>query len=187
MSSGAARDQLSVRAFLRRIDLFAGLSEDELGNVERCIERPSTQDGERIVKEGEASEQLYIHEAGEVEVFRHVGESDNRREVLLAALGPGECFGERSLLDDLPPSAAVRREGAYELLTIGRLDLDVLLNWDTILAAKMWRSFARMLSRRDTNATPKTACSPASSLETSNRGSFWLAPRAANERAARWT
>jgi CRP/FNR family cyclic AMP-dependent transcriptional regulator len=152
-SRGAALDQLSVREILRRIDLFAELSEDELGNVERCIERQPANDGELLVSEGEPSEQLYILESGEVEVFRHVGQDDARKEVVLATLGSGKCFGEMSLLDDLPPSASVRCKGACELLTVGRLDLDVLLNWDTILAAKMWRTFARMLSRRlrDTN------------------------------------
>lgn len=140
--------QTGVREILRRIDLFADLSEDERGNVERCIERQSAADGERLVSEGEASEQLYILESGAVEVFRHVGQGADRKEVVLATLGAGKCFGEMSLLDDLPPSASVRCKGACELLTISRLDLNVLLNWDTILAAKMWRTFARMLSRR---------------------------------------
>ena len=142
---------LTVREILRRIDIFGELSEEELSAVERCIERKSAASGELLVREGEASEELYIIETGEVCVFREAGgdgDVEAREEVKLATLGAGKCFGEMSLLDDLPPSASVRSTEDCELLAIGRLDLNVLLNWDTILAAKMWRTFARMLSRR---------------------------------------
>ena len=75
------------------------------------------------------------------------------KAVTLTELGPGAAFGEMSLLEASPTSASVVAAKEGELLSIGRLDLNVLLNWNTVLASKMWRSFALQLSQRlrDTN------------------------------------
>lgn len=140
---------MNVGQMLRGLDMFADLTAAELEAVERCVEERAADAGEVLVREGEAHELLYLIESGKVLVYRQV----EGREVALAELSAGKVFGEMSLLDDLPPSASVRALEPCRLLAIGRLDLNVLLNWDTILASKMWRSFARMLSRRlrDTN------------------------------------
>jgi CRP-like cAMP-binding protein len=70
------------------------------------------------------------------------------RRIRLAELGPGAAFGEMSLIDNIPTSATVTAVAPVQLLLISRLDLNVLLNWDTVLAAKMWRSFTEMLCHR---------------------------------------
>ena len=140
---------MTHQEMLKTIDMFAELTDEELDAAENCIEEVSAGDGETIVEEGVPGERLYLIRSGKVRVLRTV----ETREVTIAELGPGKVFGEMSLLDDSPASASVRALEACQFLVIGRLDLNVLLSWDTILAAKLWRSFARMLSRRlrDTN------------------------------------
>ena len=68
--------------------------------------------------------------------------------MILAELEPGKAVGEMSLIDSYPTSATVIAVEESDLIAVGRLDLNVLLNWNPILAAKMWRSFTRMLSER---------------------------------------
>jgi len=56
-----------------------------------------------IVEEGQPGRGLYMLLSGEVDVAKRDGDS----KVLLATLGPGEVFGEISLVNDEPTSASV--------------------------------------------------------------------------------
>lgn len=59
--------------------------------------------GEVIVREGEHGETAYILRSGRVEVTK----SRANKPVHLATLGPGEIFGEMSMIDEKPRSATV--------------------------------------------------------------------------------
>jgi len=136
-------------AVLRQVPLFGSLDDDELSAVARCIVPRTVRAGERLIEEGQPGEALHVVLSGSVRVGRRSG----GKEVTLSTLGSGTTFGEMSLLDASPTSASVAATEDTELLSIGRHDLAVLLSWDTVLAAKLWRSFALQLSRRlrDTN------------------------------------
>lgn len=75
---------------------------DALGdNLQRCI----YQSGEAIFLESEPAEAAYLVMRGSVCVTTR---NQAGQEVLLDILGPGEVFGELSLLDESPRSATVR-------------------------------------------------------------------------------
>jgi len=59
--------------------------------------------GDVIIRENDEGEAAYIIERGRVKVTREV----EGREVHLADLGPGEPFGEMSMIDEKPRSATV--------------------------------------------------------------------------------
>jgi CRP-like cAMP-binding protein len=59
--------------------------------------------GEVVFREGDAGRQMYVINAGRVDVFRHA----NGGQVHVGSLGPGDIFGEMALVDDLPRSATV--------------------------------------------------------------------------------
>ncbi len=90
--------------FLRKQLLFAGLSEEDLIWPELISEPVSIATGEFLMKEGGAGDGLYIASEGEFEVIKRSGNQD----VVLAVRGPGEIFGELSLLNGTPHSASVR-------------------------------------------------------------------------------
>lgn len=90
--------------FLRKQLLFAGLSEDDLIWLERMSEPVSISTGEFLMQEGGAGDALYIASEGEFEIIKRAGNQD----VTLAVRGPGEIFGELSLLNGAPHSASVR-------------------------------------------------------------------------------
>ncbi|MBW7996239.1 MAG: cyclic nucleotide-binding domain-containing protein [Candidatus Glassbacteria bacterium] len=52
--------------------------------------------GETIISEGHFASSLYVICQGKVDVFKH---GKQKEQVLVAQLGPGDFFGEMSLLD----------------------------------------------------------------------------------------
>lgn len=70
--------------------------------------------GEKIFTEGEAGSCAYLIEKGHIEIF--IGHGDS--EVVLTTLGPGEVFGEMSVIDGSPRSASARAHGQSELVVI---------------------------------------------------------------------
>lgn len=89
---------------LRNQLLFAGLSEDDLIWLELMSESVSIAAGEYLMKEGGESDALYVAAQGEFEIVKRSGDQD----VVIALRGPGEIFGEMSLLDGTPHTASVR-------------------------------------------------------------------------------
>ena len=138
---------------LRATELFAKLTNDELAAVERCVVEHEAKAGEVLIREGQPGQSLYLLRKGKVLVEKSVGE----QRVKLAELGEGAAFGEMSLIDSAPTSASVTAVEASSLLVISRLDLNVLLTWDTVLGSKMWRSFTEMLCTRLRAANEKMA------------------------------
>lgn len=135
---------MDIAAMLRETAFFKNLEPAELDAVTKCVVEQAYQPGEVVIQEGVPGDALYLVVNGRVKVEK---ESDGKR-LGLAELGPGQAFGEMSLIDSFPTSATVTALEPAVLLAIGRLDLNVLLNWNPILAAKMWRSFTEMLSFR---------------------------------------
>jgi CRP-like cAMP-binding protein len=74
------------------------------------------EDGQDIVREGEAGDCMYVIQEGSVEVVRREGNS----EVQLAVLSAGDFFGEMSIFDRESRSATVRALGEARLLTIDK-------------------------------------------------------------------
>jgi CRP-like cAMP-binding protein len=69
-------------------------------------------------------------------------------EARVAMLGPGDWFGEMSILDVQPRSASVRTLAPARLLRIRATDLDALYRHDLKAYAIIVLNIARELSRR---------------------------------------
>ncbi|OLE37579.1 MAG: hypothetical protein AUG00_07740 [Candidatus Rokubacteria bacterium 13_1_20CM_2_70_7] len=78
---------------------------------------------ETIFDQGERGDRLYIIVDGEVEVVK---KEPGGGEVVLACLGPGECFGEMALVSDLPRRAAARTRTSVNVLTVDRAAFSAL-------------------------------------------------------------
>lgn len=90
---------------LTRVDLFSTLNKKELQALTKsCYERSYTA-GTTLFSQDDSGAGLYIIKSGKVKIVQAV--DLDRPEVELATAGPGEVFGEMSLLDDLPRSATV--------------------------------------------------------------------------------
>jgi CRP-like cAMP-binding protein/predicted MFS family arabinose efflux permease len=99
---------------LRAIDIFAPLPPPTLESLARSLIPVHVEAGREIVREGEPGDRFYIIDSGEVEVL-----SEGR---VLRVEGPGEYFGEISLLRDVPRTATVRAQEDVELRALERDD-----------------------------------------------------------------
>ncbi len=89
---------------LRTVPLFQDLPETDLAVMnELAIEKTVTK-GTVVLTEGAVGDSLYTIISGRVKVF--IGDEDGR-EIILKMLGPGDFFGEMSMIDSRPRSASV--------------------------------------------------------------------------------
>src|SRR3954470_14947227 len=93
-----------LKAFLVATPLFGGLSDASLDLlISKLVER-SFEVGAIVVAEGEPGRSMYIVHSGELVVSK-LGESG--RAVRLTGLGPGDFFGEMTLIEVQNRSATI--------------------------------------------------------------------------------
>jgi CRP-like cAMP-binding protein len=101
---------------------------------------------EVICQEGKPGAELFIVRAGVVEVRKK--QRDGGRETKLARLGPGDCFGEMSLIDVQSRSASVYAREPTELYVLDNRNLLALYEADLAGYAFLMQNLCRELSRR---------------------------------------
>ncbi len=130
--------------FLATVPLFSALTNDELTTVVRAAEELDVAGGEELVTEGRVGRDFFLILAGEAVVRR------DRRKV--ATLGPGNWFGELSLIDNEPRSATVVAVTDMKLLVLGQAEFGGLLETVPSMAAKLLRGIALRLRQADARA-----------------------------------
>lgn len=91
-------------ALLKRVLLFAQLSDEMLVGLAPHVHRRAFRRGTMIFHKDQAGDALYIVESGRVRIFRP---EEGGKELDIDQKGPGDVFGEMALLDGLPRSASV--------------------------------------------------------------------------------
>lgn len=134
------------KAFLKRVALFSGLGERQLDTLAAASVRRSFPRGRMIVAEGESSQSLYILLSGSAKVQRSDTEG---KEVILAVLEPGECFGEMSLLDNEPRSASVITLVSCDFMAINKEAFLGVLGENPQIAMNIMRGLVKRLREAD--------------------------------------
>lgn len=116
---------------LQNISLFAGLSEESLLELVEKLEPLSLEENEILFKKGDPGNALYIIRQGWVKAY---AENTRGEEVVLNEFGPGESFGEMSLVDGRPRSATIQAINATTLLILRQESfLNTLLHHPTFV------------------------------------------------------
>ena len=89
---------------LKSVPIFTLMNDEELEIIRSLAVEKSYPKHAVVLTEGEIGDSLYMVETGRVKVF--IGDEDGR-EIILKILGPGDCFGEMSVIDQQPRSASV--------------------------------------------------------------------------------
>lgn len=128
---------------LRKAPLFAGFDEKELASVLATAKERSFSAGDTIIREGhEGGRGFYLVLSGHAEV--------SKGDVKLAEFGPGDHFGEMSLLlEDTPRTADVVATDDTTCLAITQWDLKALISSHPEVGVKMMAELAKRL--RDTD------------------------------------
>lgn len=124
--------------------LFARLSLDETATLAAEFETRTWKAGETVFEEDTVGDAVYVIRGGEADVLK----SDGRRHELLATLGPGELFGEMSLIEDAMTSATLTARTDLECLVLPKTRLQALMDADDAFARKVYQSFCQTLSER---------------------------------------
>jgi CRP-like cAMP-binding protein len=104
---------------LRSIPLFASISADDLAELSEKLQEKQYRKGQAIFEKDEAGSTLYIIKSGNIRISVPGKEGQS---LTLAHLGPGDFFGEMSLLDEKPRSASATAVEPTETFVLERND-----------------------------------------------------------------
>lgn len=130
---------------LADIGLFGGLDTTTLTEYVQRLPILTLKPGEVVFREGDQGRELYVLLQGEMEVIK---QSKTQRESRVAIFGPGDWFGEMSILDIMPRSATIRALAPSRLLKMSAGDLEALYRRDMKAYSIVVLNIAREMSRR---------------------------------------
>src|SRR3989304_1109587 len=133
---------MSLAPVLRRVPLFAELSEAEIARLGDIARERGYPKNSVILFEDAPGDALYVVVTGLVKVVL-IGEDG--REVILSVLKEGDFFGEMSLVGDQPRSAHVIAMEDSNLLVVRREDFQHRLREAPGIAVGMLRAMSRRL------------------------------------------
>lgn len=138
-------------ARLKAVPLFASLSKKELDLLLRQADHLRYPARYRVVREGTQGEEFWLVVEGEVTV--------QRGGVDVATLGPGDYFGELSVIDAAPRDATIVSATPVELMVIGRQRFWSVIEHSPHLMRKLLVGLARRLHEMDAADTVARAAS----------------------------
>lgn len=158
--------------------LFHGLQPHEITEIVARLQPVNCKRGERILERGIWQGRLYIIASGQVSVllqdstldegtaFTTPGgqswpdqdsgkrERSGAQSYIVTQLGPGECFGEMSLITGDPPSATVRAERDSVLWSLTHLDFMALISACPTLLSNINTILVQRLARMNRHISP---------------------------------
>lgn len=123
---------------LRRISLFAGLSDDALERVAARATSATVAAQHVLIDVGQPANGLFFLEEG-----RAVAELPDGKEI---DLQPGSFFGELALLTDRTRTARVRTLTESKVLAMSRADFEDLVASEPALAIALLRNLAERVA-----------------------------------------
>lgn len=111
-------------ALLEEVPFFQLLDKDERTALAAVLDEASFKKGEELFRHGDPGDSLYLVRRGAIELYvrDHTGE-----KIVLTVSGPGDLFGELSLLDKGPRTATAQALDDSDLLVLDRSDLLLFL------------------------------------------------------------
>jgi CRP-like cAMP-binding protein len=103
-------------------------------------------DGEKIIRQGNTGDSMYVVQGGRVEVIQH---SESGGEQHLAFLEAGDFFGEMAVFEKEVRSATVRADGEARVLKIDKKALLTRIREDPLLAVNLLKTMSHRI--RDLN------------------------------------
>ncbi len=125
-----------VTEALKRVPLFKGMSDKALGRVAQIAKEVSHPAGKTVLEEDRSAVGFHLILSGEAQA--------TQAGSVVSTMGPGDYFGEMSLIDGKPRSASVVAKGDLRTLAIPAWNFDRLLDENP----EMMRALLVTLSER---------------------------------------
>jgi hypothetical protein len=131
---------VAVIALMRKLPIFEGLGDGELGKMARLFTQKLFRAGETVFRHGESSDEAYIVVRGQVDILL----PDQTRAV--ASVPSGAIFGEQAFLDGGPRTATGVAAQPSILLVVQRPTFNMLIQREPHLGMVVMRNVAREVS-----------------------------------------
>ncbi|HEX2849550.1 MAG TPA: cyclic nucleotide-binding domain-containing protein [Acidimicrobiales bacterium] len=135
--------------YLARVPLFSALTARELREVAKHSEHTQVAAGDVLTEEGTIGHEFYVVLEGRASVTR-----DGRE---INTLGPGDFFGELSLLDRAPRNATITATTPLDVVILGQREFNAALDTMPGLAHKLLVGLARRIHRTEAEAVATPA------------------------------
>ena len=133
-------DSAAILNQLSKVELLRSLPPEEMEGVLTCVEPMNVKAGEILFRQGDAGNALFLIDDGMIEISTG---TENERNVI-AAIGPGQSFGEMALLNsDFRTATATAKEDSH-LLKIGKEQFNALME----ISPGLRRSVEQLNSKR---------------------------------------
>ena len=133
-------------ATLRTVPLFRSLDDDAAGELFRITQVREFETGAALFRVGDQGNALYLVESGRVCIS--LTDTDGQR-LTLAELGPGDFFGEMSVIDGWPRSADATVEETARLAVVEREEFMTLCRRQPEIGLAMLSAIGDRLRRTD--------------------------------------
>lgn len=131
---------------LQEVPLFSEMDEQEVAGIRAIMEEMKFKAGQIIIREGELGNLFYVITEGRVEItIRDAGGAD----LVLHEAGPGDFFGELSMLTNEPRSARIRALEDLTTLCLEREDFFEFLRTHTHAAIDVMVELGGRLREND--------------------------------------
>ena len=142
--SYALLDIDEVLPILNEISIFAGLSDAQLYELFKLLQKTRYSAAEKIFEEGEQPSHIYIVQSGGVKLV--VNAEDTPLELIV--FEEGQCFGETSVIGIQPHAATAVCVEDTELIVLSRNALLSLYKSDLEMFSTLVLNIAREACRR---------------------------------------
>lgn len=139
-----ARDR-DTEAHIAEVDLFRGLSRGQVKRLAGAAKQVTHPAGKAVSTEGLGGLAFHYILEGRATV------SKDGRE--LRTLGPGDYFGEISMIDGRPRSATVTAVDAMKVLAIPHQDFEAVIDTDPDFARQLLKTLCARLREAEARST----------------------------------
>lgn len=129
---------------IRNVELFKYLTPEECDRVIKETEERRFRRGEVIFTANMPGNEMFIVKSGRVKAYKVF---DNN-EIVFAEFGPGDVFGEMSLIDEYPRSASVAATEDCVTYALNRGTFRAIIDNEPTLGVKLLFALAELFSKR---------------------------------------
>ncbi len=141
-------DNKEIIEFLKKIELFRGLTDDEYQMLMCCVEVKTYRAYQFLFRENGRRENIFIIYEGEVELFKS---NPYGVEMKLTYFSKGDFLGEGSWDTETPHSTSARTLAPTTLLTLA----NEVFNKNATTTLKIFSNITRVISRRMRHANSR--------------------------------
>ncbi|MCI0394502.1 MAG: cyclic nucleotide-binding domain-containing protein [Chloroflexi bacterium] len=127
---------------LKKLPLFKDMPENLIAELTEKLEEQRLDGGQVLFHKGDPGDALYIIESGRMKV---IATNSYGEEVVLNQFGPGESFGEMSLVDEQPRSASAVALTSIKMLRLNRNDFLAVIAQEPAFALDIIRDLSAKL------------------------------------------